>query len=159
MNGVYYGVSAIPSSYDSAFVLKLTKALQGSRNKTFTLNAGAGQYIFYAIPARYRECGFNVGGFDGGFTKVSTFDFTNASGYKESYYLYKSDNANLGNTTVSANSTKFLTSDILKTFMTKLKDTFALKSQLTALQKQVRQLEKTVSELETDLKSVVYYKE
>lgn len=102
LNGVYYGVSAIPSSYDSAFVLKLTKALQGSRNKTFTLNAGAGQYIFYAIPARYGECGFNVGGFDGGFTKVSTFDFTNASGYKESYYLYKSDNANLGNTTVTA---------------------------------------------------------
>ena len=43
--------------------------------------------------------------------------------------------------------------------MTKLKDTFALKSQLTSLQKQVGQLEKTVSELETDLKDAVYYKE
>ena len=43
--------------------------------------------------------------------------------------------------------------------MTKLKDTFVLKSQLTSLQKQVGQLEKIVSELETDLKSVVYYKE
>lgn len=62
-------------------------------------------------------------------------------------------------TTVSANSTKFLTSDILKTFMTKLKDTFVLKSQLTSLQKRVGQLEKTVSELETDLKDAVYYKE
>ena len=54
---------------------------------------------------------------------------------------------------------KFLTSDILKTFMTKLKDTFALKAQLTSLQKRVGQLEKTVSELETDLKDAVYYKE
>ena len=61
--------------------------------------------------------------------------------------------------TVSANSAKFLTSDILKTCMTKLKDTFALKSQLTSLQKRVGQLEKTVSELETDLKDAVYYKE
>ena len=43
--------------------------------------------------------------------------------------------------------------------MTKLKDTFVLKSQLTSLQKRVGQLEKTVSELETDLKDAVYYKE
>ena len=43
--------------------------------------------------------------------------------------------------------------------MTKLKDTFALKSQLTSLQMRVGQLEKTVSELETDLKDAVYYKE
>ena len=43
--------------------------------------------------------------------------------------------------------------------MTKLKDTFVLKSQLTSLQKQVGQLEKTVSELETDLKDAVYYRE
>ena len=50
-------------------------------------------------------------------------------------------------------------SDILKTFMTKLKDTFALKSQLTSLQKRVGQLEKTVSELESTLDDAVYYKE
>lgn len=62
-------------------------------------------------------------------------------------------------TTVLANSTKFLTSDILKTFLTKLKDTFALKSQLTSLQKRVGQLEKTVGELETDLKDAVCYRE
>lgn len=102
LNGVYYGVGAVPNAYDSSFVLNLTKALQSSRNKIFTLNAGAGEFIFYAIPARYGECGFNVGGFDGGFTKVATFDFTNASGYTESYCVYKSDNANLGNTTVTA---------------------------------------------------------
>ena len=64
--------------------------------------------------------------------------------------LFSNVSEHASSTTVSANSTKFLTSDILKTFM---------KSQLTSLQKRVGQLEKTVSELETDLKDAVYYKE
>ena len=73
--------------------------------------------------------------------------------------LFSNVSEHASSTTVSANSTKFLTSDILKTFMTKLKDTFALKSQLTSLQKRVVQLEKTVSELESTLDDAVYYKE
>lgn len=102
LNGVYWGAKAAPSNYDSAFILGLSKGLQGNKNKTFTVNAIAGQYIFYALPARYGACTFNVGGFDGGFTKVSTIQFTNASGYAESYDIYKSVNAGLGNTTVTA---------------------------------------------------------
>lgn len=102
LNGVYWGAKAAPSNYDSAFILGLSKGLQGNKNKTFTVNATAGQYIFYALPARYGACTFNVGGFDGGFTKVSTIQFTNASGYTESYDIYKSVNAGLGNTTVTA---------------------------------------------------------
>jgi hypothetical protein len=42
--------------------------------------------------------------------------------------LFSNVSEHASSTTVSANSSKFLTSDILKTFMTKLKDTFALKS-------------------------------
>lgn len=38
--------------------------------------------------------------FEGGFNKVNTIEFTNASGYVESYDIYKSTNSNLGNTTV-----------------------------------------------------------
>ena len=101
VNGVYWGVKEAPESYDSAFVLGLTKGLQGSKGKTFTVDAAAGQYIFYALPTRYGSCTFNVGGFDGGFTKVATIEFTNASGYKESYDIYKSVNAGLGSTTVT----------------------------------------------------------
>ena len=37
---------------------------------------------------------------DGGFSKVATIEFTNASGYKENYDIYKSDNENLGTQTV-----------------------------------------------------------
>lgn len=100
LNGVYWGAAEVPDSYDSAFILKLTKGLQGSKGKTFTVTAGANDCIFYVVPTRYGACKFNVGGFDGGFTKVSTVQFTNASGYTESYDVYKSDNKNLGNTTV-----------------------------------------------------------
>lgn len=102
VNGVYWGAKAAPSgAYDSAFILGLTKGLQGSKGKIFTVDAAAGQHIFYALPSRYGSCVFNVGGFDGGFTKVSTIEFTNASGYKENYDIYKSVNAGLGNTTVT----------------------------------------------------------
>lgn len=102
LNGVYWGAKAAPGSYDSAFILGLSKGLQSNKNKTFTVDAAAGQHIFYALPARYGACTFNVGGFDGGFTKVATIEFTNASGYTESYDIYKSVNDGLGNTTVTA---------------------------------------------------------
>ncbi len=99
LNGVYWGAAA-DAAIDSAFILGLSKGLQASRGKTFTVNAGADQHIYYAVPTRYGACSFNVGGFDGGFSKAATIDFVNASGYTESYDVYKSDNANLGNTTV-----------------------------------------------------------
>ena len=100
LNGIYYGVATTDTEINNAFLPRLTKKLQGGKATTFTVNAGAGQHIFYAVPTRYGNCGFNVGGFDGGFTKVSTFDYTNPSGYNENYDVYKSDNANLGSTTV-----------------------------------------------------------
>ena len=100
LNGVYWGVGADQSSFDSAFILGLTKGLQSNKVKTFTVNAGASQHIYYAIPTRYGTPAFKVGGFEGGFAKAATIDFTNASGYMESYDIWKSDNAGLGNTTV-----------------------------------------------------------
>lgn len=100
LNGVYWGVGESKDAFDSAFILSLTKGLQASKAKTFTVNAEAGQHIYYAVPSRYGACSFNVGGFDGGFGKVATIEFTNASGYAEDYDIYKSDNAGLGSTTV-----------------------------------------------------------
>lgn len=103
-NGVYYGVSASAETYDSNFILALTKSLQGSKAKTFTVTADANQYIYYALPSSYitdnNPIVFNVGGFDGGFGKVATISFTNANNHTESYDIYRSDNANLGYTTV-----------------------------------------------------------
>lgn len=100
LNGVYYGVMENGATINSAAVLTLTNKLQSSKGITFTANAGATQRIAYAIPTRYGTPVFNVGGFEGGFSKASTFQFTNASGYTESYDIYLSDNVNLGSTTV-----------------------------------------------------------
>lgn len=101
LNKVYYGAYSAQNEYDSAFLLGLSgSALASSKAKTVTVNAGSGQYIYYASPTRFGTCNFNVGGFDGGFTLQDTISHTNASGYTENYYIYRSDNANLGNTTV-----------------------------------------------------------
>ena len=102
LNRVYWGAKAAPAQIDSAFILGLGNSeLSGSRARTKTVTAGAGQYIWFAYPARLGAATFKVGGFDGGFTLVSdSFSHTNASGYAEAYRVYRSDNAGLGATTV-----------------------------------------------------------
>lgn len=96
--GVYYGVAA--NVANSADVLNLTRKLQSNKNITFEVTAGADQYIWYCLPTAYGTPNFNVGGFDGGFTNVSNIEFTNASGNVTQYSIYRSDNLNLGKTTV-----------------------------------------------------------
>lgn len=100
LNGVYWGVAESRDAFDSAFILSLSKALQATRSKTFTVDSEAGKHIYYAIPSRYGTPNFNVGGFDGGFEKAAMVEFTNASGYMENYDVYKSTNAGLGSTKV-----------------------------------------------------------
>lgn len=100
MNGIYYGVSN-SSTYNSELILGFTKELSESKSKTFTVNAGANQHIFYCIPESYGTPTFSVGGFAGGFNKVATIDFTNSLNYTEKYTIWKSVNANLGSTTVT----------------------------------------------------------
>lgn len=99
LNGRYWGVSN-SNIYNSDFIKALSKELSSSKSKTFTVNCGEGQFIFYCVPTRLGSCSFKVGGFEGGFNKVDTIDFVNASGFTESYDIYKSTNSNLGNTTV-----------------------------------------------------------
>ena len=99
LNGRYWGVSN-PAAYDSNFIKTLSKELSSSKGKTFTVNCGEGQFIFYCVPSRFGSCSFKVGGFEGGFNKIDTVQYTNNSGYTESYDIYKSSNSNLGNTTV-----------------------------------------------------------
>lgn len=100
-NGVYYGVLENGTDLDSAAILCLTRKLQGGKGVTFTVDAGASQRIAYALPTNgYGTPNFNVGGFDGGFSKAATIDFKNASGHTESYDVWLSDNTGLGSTTV-----------------------------------------------------------
>lgn len=103
-NGVYYGVSEAPASYDSAFIIALGKSgkktLRSSKLTSFSVTAEDGQYIYYCLPVSMGTCSFKVGGFDGGFDLVATLDYTNEPGHEESYRIYRSTNAGLGATNV-----------------------------------------------------------
>lgn len=95
-NQIYYGAATNTSS-----VTTLSgKTLSNAKGRTITVNAGSGQYIIYALPKRLGTVTFKVNGFDGGFSSPEEKNLTNASGYTEVYYVYKSTNTNLGNTTV-----------------------------------------------------------
>lgn len=105
LNRVYWGAAAMPETINSAFVRGLSgKKLTGSKVTSFSANAGAEQYIWYCLPVRspFGTCTFKVGGFEGGFALATAepIEFENASGYTEPYYVYRSVESNLGNTTV-----------------------------------------------------------
>lgn len=95
-NNVYYGVAG----HTMPAIANLTAVLTDTRKRTVTVNAAAGEYIWYFVPVRLGACTFTVGGFDGGFELVATQDVTNGSGYTESFHIYRSSNAGLGSTTV-----------------------------------------------------------
>ena len=100
LNGKYYGV-AQEGTYDSDFIKGLTKVLAENKNGNFTVNCGENEFIYFCIPTRFGTPRFSVGGFEGGFFKVDTIEFTNNFGYSENYDIYRSDNSSLGNTTVN----------------------------------------------------------
>lgn len=95
-NQIYYGVAANTDSVTSLS----GKVLSNTKGRTITVNAASGNYIIYALPKRLGTVTFKVNGFDGGFSSPEEKNLTNASGYTEAYYVYKSTNAGLGNTTV-----------------------------------------------------------
>ena len=94
-NQIYYGAAANLNA-----VTSLTKVLSNNPERTITVTAGSGKYIIYAIPKRLGEVTFYVSGFEGGFESPVEKTLTNASGYSEVYYVYRSTNANLGTTTI-----------------------------------------------------------
>ena len=101
-NKVYWGVgTATGTGITDAFVLGLSgKQFATGRGRTFTANAGAGQYICYVFPKAWGTPTFKVGGFEGGFALDREWEHTNASGGKVQYQAWRSTNASLGNTTV-----------------------------------------------------------
>lgn len=101
-NRIFYGVSDT-TTYNVSLLKSLSNTLSNNRNRSFTVNPINNQHIIYAIPSRLGECKFSVNGFEGGFQKVSTIKYTNSQNYTEDYYIYRSDNPNLGKTTVVVN--------------------------------------------------------
>ena len=97
----YWGVAQNKEFYDSIDILALSEStLTNTRTRTINVNAGEGEHIIYAIPSNFGTPTFKINGFEGGFVKVGTINFTNASGYSQNYDVYKSVNPNLGSTQV-----------------------------------------------------------
>lgn len=104
-NSIYYGVGpdrAVETSdaFDT-FLNGLTPLRQGSKETEFTVNAAAGQYIWFALPKRIGAVRFQAkGGLEGGFDAAAEISHKNSSNYTEAYYVYRSTEANLGNVTI-----------------------------------------------------------
>jgi hypothetical protein len=81
-------------------VTVLESTLSNDPQRTITVNAGADEYIIYAIPARLGDVTFFVSGFEGGFEDPVEQILTNNNGYQETYRVYRSTRAGLGNTIV-----------------------------------------------------------
>lgn len=95
-NGIYYGNAPLPVAVNSNFINSLSKNLQAGRDYNFTSNAGEDVYVWYAHKKSLGIANFVAGGFTGGFEAPSTVSFTNASGYTEDYYVYRSTNPQIG---------------------------------------------------------------
>lgn len=101
VNKVFHGVQEIPSEYNTSFINKLVGQLQINKEGVIDVTANENQYIYYALPSSYGDCVFTSGGFSGGFTKVDTISYTNEYGVTTDYDIWKSDNANLGQTNIT----------------------------------------------------------
>jgi hypothetical protein len=100
VNNVYYAVNTSASASENIGNIVTNPVLSNTRVRTFTVNAGTNEYIYYSYPSRLGTATFTVGGFEGGFSLISTQTHINSLGFSESYYVYRSDNTGLGNTTV-----------------------------------------------------------
>ena len=99
-NRIFWGAAIAPIKYDKTFLDSLTYELSDSRKRTITVQSNTNQYIYYAVPTSFGTCTFAVGGFVGGFEKVGQYSYTNQYNHIEMYDIYKSENPNLGKTTV-----------------------------------------------------------
>lgn len=97
----FWGVDVDGLSTEADIEGLANSALDNNRNRTFTVTAGAGEHIYYAIPSSYGTPTFTIGGFEGGFVlEAAAVSVTNAEGVTQNYDLWKSVQPSLGATTV-----------------------------------------------------------
>ena len=99
--GVYYGSLNKPTA-NTQDIVKMKYFLKSSRVNTVTINAASDEYIYICVPVEYGKATFVVGGFEGGFKLIDdNFQFEKYKGTVIPYYIYRSDNKGLGQTTVN----------------------------------------------------------
>lgn len=104
-NKKYYGARA-ESTINDAFIKGLTGQFATDyKHSGFNLgDSSADKYIWYCFPTRFETTktpAFTIGSVPGGFLKVQEYAFTNSSGYKETYSIYRSTNKGVGKYTVT----------------------------------------------------------
>lgn len=101
-NNIYYGVSSNTGLTGSGINSSLTPVVSNTISRTFSVISNAGQYIYYSYPSRLGSSAtFFVGGFAGGFQSPYISGITNNNGYYENFYVFRSNNSNLGSVTVT----------------------------------------------------------
>ena len=87
---------------DEQFIKTLDfKVVTTSKQHTFTVNTFNTQKAYFACRSAFGNINFTVNNLFGGFSKIATVsNFDNGFGFTESYDLYESDNAGLGEITI-----------------------------------------------------------
>lgn len=92
----YWGVSAKTSLTDEE-IIALSSELSTTRVQTRTFDCSGGKYFYFAIKTSYcNGIAFKVGGLSFSDMLVETRQFTNASGYTDSYNIYRVNNIQTG---------------------------------------------------------------
>lgn len=117
INEINYGPSTKASGYASSDVTGLSSGVvSNTLARSVGINAGASQYLVFAYPTRLGVLDYGSdyetdGGTDLIFNSIScaftreTVSVTNDAGYTEDYYVYISTTTNLGNYTLTVNTT------------------------------------------------------
>lgn len=97
--GIYYGTAeSDPSTV--ADIIKLERKLRPNLN--MIVNLDIDNHLYFCIPYQYGAAEFLYGSVVGGFTLINDeFIFERYKGTQVRYRIYKSDNKDLGNTTVT----------------------------------------------------------
>ena len=104
-NKIYYGSSAIPTDFDSAFILGLSnKQFATGKSGSFDITVGSNEYGFIAFPSSFGTLSsVKIGGFDTDVISCGTISFTNASGGTTNYNIYRTGRHSLGAITMVIN--------------------------------------------------------
>jgi hypothetical protein len=99
---LYYGITEKEDTFLEADIEGLTNHPNTNDNTQVwtAVTTGVGEYMLFAFPKRLGIPTFWVGGFEGGFEAPETVSVTNANGWTEDYYAWRSSNSNLGSTVV-----------------------------------------------------------
>ena len=111
-NAVKHGSNSSTTVADATLNTLSTKFLDDISTRTIAgVSTGSGQYLYYAFPTRLTrlngEYNFRHQGMTAGFTET-TYNHTNLLGFKENYYAYVQQKANVSSGTLLTNTSQGL---------------------------------------------------